>query len=79
MDVCYLQIPHNAKIYMTFLACDKITIVNIIDQGLVCICNFSALCYWQPSAIFPCLDTETFVRRKFLIMLLLYQKSVIRW
>lgn len=63
---------------MTFLAWDKmVIIINIIYQDLVRICNFGAIRYWQPSAIFPCLDTEAFVIRK--PSFLLYRKSVIRY
>lgn len=75
--VQYLQYPHNAEIYMTFSACDKITIINIIHQSLICICHFGVIYYQQPSAVFPCLDSKAFVIRK--LSLLLYRKSVIRY
>ena len=46
------------------------------EQHSVCVCNFGAVCYWQPSGIFACLDIEAFVLRK--PSFLFHSKSVIR-
>ena len=75
----YLWYAHNAKIYMAFSACDKL-LSSLNYQGLVCSCNFGAISYSQPSAIFPCLNIEAFIRKLILKQeRLLLRKSVIRY